>query len=361
MSNNKPGYFRYIDFLKGLAIIAVVIDHMYGVLYTDYRIQLISFYSVTLFIFLAGVTSYISMEKKRLINYDFRYILMRLKSIGVQYIIATIIITTYTMRFFDLKTIIERIITFTAAAPFYFILFFSQLIIVSPILYLFLKKIENIKKIYIKLSLLILMLALLTELGLIFTKYTFVLPVHGAGKYVLGGSFLPIFFMGMIFMSFNFEIKTLRFNIILTSLSLIVLLIFFIKMCDPNSYVNKLNMIFSIWDKNPTGTVIFIYTFLIFLTFWSFYILCQRLASDKFMKIFKPLEQCGKYSMNIFLYHLLAYSIATDGIIFKIEIIHDYIYLFKIYIFSFTIGIPILAKIIYEKMKIYIQKNLYIY
>lgn len=360
MLNNKAEYFKWIDFLKGLAIIAVVLDHMCGILYIDYRIQLMSFYSVTLFIILAGITSYISMDKKRIINYDFGYVLKRLKSVLVKYIIATIIITTYSMRFFDLKVVLDKIINFTASGPFYFIVFFCQLIVVSPILYLFLKKVETMKKMYSKLFFLILILFMLTELGLIFTKYTLVLPLHGGGRYILGGSFLPIFFIGMIFASFNLKIKTVKTNVIFTSVGFMLLFIFFVKMCNPNSYVNKLNRIFSIWDKNPTGTVIFVYSFLVFITFWSLYILSERLVGNKFMKLFKPVEKCGEYSMDIFLYHLLAYTIATDGTIFKIEIIRNNIYLFKVYVLLFTIGIPILSKIVYKEIMIVIKKHLYI-
>lgn len=151
MLNNKAEYFKWIDFLKGLAIIAVVLDHMYGTVYIDYRIQLMSFYSVTLFIILAGITSYISMEKRRISNYNFRYVITRLKPVLVKYMVATIIITTYNMRFFDLKVVLDKVLNFTASGPFYFIVFFCQLIIVSPILYLFLKKVETMKKVHSKL------------------------------------------------------------------------------------------------------------------------------------------------------------------------------------------------------------------
>lgn len=53
----------WIDCAKFAAIVAVMIDHTKGILYADMDVAIASDYSVSLFILLAGITSYLSAEK----------------------------------------------------------------------------------------------------------------------------------------------------------------------------------------------------------------------------------------------------------------------------------------------------------
>lgn len=57
---------RWINFLKGMAIVAVVIDHLYGIVYENGLVRGLTVYSVTLFIFLVGITSSISIERNKI-------------------------------------------------------------------------------------------------------------------------------------------------------------------------------------------------------------------------------------------------------------------------------------------------------
>lgn len=90
-----------IDFLKGIAIIAVVVDHLYLILYENQLIQNISFYSVTLFIYISGITSYLSMDAKNIHNYNYHYVLKRLKNVLIPYVIAILISQCITSHFFN--------------------------------------------------------------------------------------------------------------------------------------------------------------------------------------------------------------------------------------------------------------------
>lgn len=53
----------WIDFAKFLAILAVMVDHTYGVLYHNQKVAFASYYSVSLFIILMGITSYWSSNR----------------------------------------------------------------------------------------------------------------------------------------------------------------------------------------------------------------------------------------------------------------------------------------------------------
>lgn len=59
-SNNRA---HWVDMAKLLAIVGVMIDHTNGVLYTNQSIAFSSYYSVSLFILVMGVTNYWSYKK----------------------------------------------------------------------------------------------------------------------------------------------------------------------------------------------------------------------------------------------------------------------------------------------------------
>lgn len=135
---------EWLNFLKGIAIMAVVFDHMHNFLYQSEYLWSLSFYSVTLFTFVAGITSCLSMEKRmRLDCYDLAYTWNRLKKILIPYAVATAFYVFVENQFFDLKTYLEALVTFSGAAPFYFIVYFVQLIVAAPLLFLVIYKIKR--------------------------------------------------------------------------------------------------------------------------------------------------------------------------------------------------------------------------
>lgn len=62
---NAKKHLKWIDGTKFIALMAVMIDHTAGVLRYSQRIQLISFFSVSLFILISGITAWIHEEKKQ--------------------------------------------------------------------------------------------------------------------------------------------------------------------------------------------------------------------------------------------------------------------------------------------------------
>lgn len=121
---------RWINFLKGAAMLAVVFDHLYGLVYVNAFIHSLTIYSVTLFIILAGFTSSISIGRTKM---PIRaYIVKRITPIVVPYLVATLVYHLYWNNLrFDFNVFKNQVIMFNASAPFYFVLFFLQLIVVS--------------------------------------------------------------------------------------------------------------------------------------------------------------------------------------------------------------------------------------
>lgn len=55
---------KWINCAKAIAIFAVLIDHTNGILYTNANIAMASYYSVSLFILISGMLSYISVSNR---------------------------------------------------------------------------------------------------------------------------------------------------------------------------------------------------------------------------------------------------------------------------------------------------------
>lgn len=348
------GRISYINFLKGFAILAVITDHTVGHLYTNPKIQLLSFYSVSLFILLSGMTSFMSMDKRNITNYNFSYLKERLGKLLFSYIIATLFYITYFQKFFDVSTFLRTVINFNATGPFYFIVFFLQLIIISPIIFNIINwtNKQKYKNLWI-----IFLTAVVIFVSYICTKYTFVLNVHGGGKYVFGGSYLILYFLGMTFANLKFKFLTKKKAIIWFLISFFVLFIFLYNYLFSNRFMQFMNNIFPVWTLNPPGTILMVYAILIFIFFFSLYSLIEFI-NTKYLIIFRPIEICGQYSMNIFLYHMLFFAIFSDLVI-KYPFLAKNIIIYRMGIIVFMIVLPIIFKICYNKFKYYFIKEIF--
>ena len=96
---NAKKHLKWIDGTKFIALMAVMIDHTAGVLRYSQRIQLISFFSVSLFILISGITAWIHEEKKQassLKKYG-----TSIKKITYAYFGATFFYQIFNHKFFD--------------------------------------------------------------------------------------------------------------------------------------------------------------------------------------------------------------------------------------------------------------------
>lgn len=342
-----------IDFLKGMAMLAVVVDHSHMVLYTNLNIKNLSLYSVTLFVFLSGITAYLSMESKNVITYDKSYVWKRIKNILIPYAVATFISLCVMNRFFDLGVYLKALVGFNTWGPYYFIVFFLQLVFISPVLFLIIKLIQKKKH---KFLLYFISVVVITFLSYIFTIFTFVVDVLAA-RVILGGSYFIVFFLGLLFASFNLKFNTIK-QAATYSVIFISLLTFFIVMYARQSpIISGLTNILKFWQINPPGMLIIVYATLVFGAFGSFYCLCEKTLPQNLMKIFKPIEVCGMYSMTIFLYHWLFLSLGTQ-LANQIPLIRNNTMFYRILILFAMIVLPILGEIFISKLIAVYRKTL---
>lgn len=329
-------HYEWIYMIRGMAIIAVVVCHQLHFLhYTEY-LQMFSLYSVTTFIFCMGVTKWLSLEKahesNKLFSY-WRYTWKSLKSILCAYLIATICYLIVAGQF-SYWNVLASLVYFSASGPLYFVSYVILFSLLAPILYTMIYKIMQNE---MKILLLIMFVVSAFIIGYIIEP--------------LGSTYLFVYIIGMIFSSNGF----LKMNIF-TRIGCFILWIgsvfvlydhYFnegILFGAVNRLVNKVNI-------NPPNFSVMLYALACILLFYS--IFTSRLVMDSIIgrviikKILMPL---GKFSMDIFMWHLMIQHF------FIIHPIHN-IWLRRIIVYICMFYIPIVCRIMLIRFKNY-SKNI---
>ena len=124
----------WINMAKFAAILAVLVDHTRGVLYTKRSVAVASFFSVSLFIFLMGVTTYMSFAKS--VGALGKKVAGKIGAIAVAYALATFVYCLVAFHQFDFAAFLTYLTHFTISGPFYYILLYVQLCLISvPVFY----------------------------------------------------------------------------------------------------------------------------------------------------------------------------------------------------------------------------------
>lgn len=254
---NKKHY-KYLDALREIAMLAVVVDHTWQLAYSSEIILNLSSFLVTLFIFLAGITAFLSMDAKGIQGYDISYVKKRVKAVLVPYLISTAFcIFTNGWWHFDFKEYVKAVILFNGEPAFYFVFFFLQLILVSPVLYLAVKVIFAKKKYHLLINTII--VALIVWIAYFCTEYTTMLDLHGAGYYLLGSSFLIVYFLGMICGVLLLNGNSLKAVNVIGTISAAGLVLYvagvFLGYLTRNNY----SLIYNKWSVNPPGFILCMY------------------------------------------------------------------------------------------------------
>ncbi len=303
------GRIVWLDFLKGVSMIAVVIDHLCYSLENRIvasSIQPLTFFSVSMFVFLAGITAALSYDRHR--DAGIKGAFRRMPHIVVPYAVATAVYLFCQLGGrFDFQAYLRSLFYFTVSPPFYFIAFFLQLMLISPLLYWAFCVRHKADWIVIPAA-----FATVVAIGAWSNFYTEMLPLHGGGKHLFGGFFLIFFALGFLFCRFRVVLESLPAVLLLAGafIPLYILSNLFWRADFYKSYGLGLAV-------NPPGLYIFLYTFMIF---WGTLLLFKlidftrlwkytRPVSALFDALILPVRFCGKHSLLIFLYHMLAIGV----------------------------------------------------
>lgn len=284
----KKQRISWIDTTKTLAIIAVLVDHTSGVLYDTPILQILSYYSVSTFVLLIGVTSYNSLSERN----GIKYILNRSQSILPHYIIASLLYFVLENKGFYLRHFLYNLCLFNSSDPLYFVCLYLQIVIICPLLYQFLVLCKNV--VYEIIAILPL---------LVFSHFsiysTDILGIYGGGGKLFGGTYVILLYLGLMIAKHYEQIEKLQKNWLHLLLSICILLSSSLWIC-----YNKLEIDTRLpfgRGLNPPGISIILYA----ISVQSFIFWGDRMILNEGVYGRKVCFYIGKNSLFIFLYHRL--------------------------------------------------------
>lgn len=334
---------KWVDVAKGLAILAVMTDHSRNTLYTNDRIQRISFFSVTLFIMIMGVTTYWSYNNSKIPLWE--KVKSRILGIFVPYVVATIVAHCFFNRSFSWDSYYYCVLHFNATGPYYYVLLYVQMLLISPILFLGVKKLESLPRAKM------VVLEILGGVGLglfarILNLYTDISGIYASRLF--GGSYLLCIYIGMLFgMNYN---KIKNIPKLMRNGSAIVCffaMAFMIYIIVTKGFVFDKTALLGT-DINPPGVTLLIFAVTIMLSLS----VCD--FGERTYKVLWPLEFIGKHTLYIFLYHILLMSILN--VVVKINSSWIRIPLYYVTMIGVSIGIEMILK---QCKKIIVEAYLY--
>lgn len=337
----------WIDVLKFISIFAVYIDHTYKVLYENQNFARIFYFSVSLFVFLGGITAYTSELK----NLDLPYLKnfwRRSKTLLTAYILGTVSFTMMINGKFELRNIIIHLLNFTAYLPLYFVFFYIQLILISRLLACIIKEISMSNHIIIFNVLLFFTIIIISIISI---KKTQLLDLYGGGNYLFGGTYLFLFYLGMMYSAYkdkiNFSKRNYIFLFIASTILLILLSAFIYKkgfILDEKLHYNE--------GVNPPGPTQIIQALLIFVAGISFSEIINRYNFTLLKSIEKHISFLGRHTLYMFIFHffmvyqyLLRFKVKTQNISFV---------LVAMILYASMIAIPILIEYIWNYLVYYL-------
>ena len=301
MSQKKQ--IKWLNCAKCFAILAVIIDHTRGVLYTNPKIGVAAYFSVSLFILIAGMTSYMSNLRH---NGSKNIFLRSSKKIIISYCFATFIYLVYYTHTFNVTQYINYLVHFNIIGAMYYVLLYLQLMLVNGFLFDFLQFCSGKKYCYLYEFL---AFAVIIVISIFTTNYTNLLGVYGGGGKLLGGTFLILYYIGMIIAKYKWlENTSVRKSIAMLLVSFPLLLlwwgyIFFYGMTIDQYFPWGIG-------KNPPGISLMILAVLILFSTFGFFTLIERYNCTKW--IVNSVNWIGKNTLNIFMYHFLIMNILSN-------------------------------------------------
>lgn len=292
-SNSKR--IIWIDAAKFATITAVLVDHTYGILYKNESVFRLSYFSISVFILLMGITTFLSFQKNG------THISRKILSITLPYITATFITCIIKYQSFDFEIFINHLIHFNVCPPYYYVLLYIQLVVVSPILFKYLQ-ITGCKQISLFYD--ILMAIPVLFLSSWTTNHSNILSIYGGGGKLLGGSYLLLLYIGMCFGKYYYRINLGKWISLLLLSVISVLLITWGYVISQYRFILDGKQFLGL-GANPPGFTLILYAILITGVFYTLGAFLDNYPESPAAKIFTALSIPGKHTLYIFLYHWL--------------------------------------------------------
>lgn len=329
----------WIDCIKFVAILAVITNHLQNIAYSSGLIESASFFSVTVFVLASGITSFYSIQRHIECSV-WTELGRKLRAILIPYMIATFLYQIVFERFFSIHVYLRHLIKFDASGPFYFVAFYIQLILVAPLLYkllIWVSKTKHVRWGYVIIFGCILLVSVLAM------NYTSMFDSYGGARYLLGGTYLVVYLLGMFFAHMRIEsirIKAKK-SIFIGLCSLCIIYFCYIKLSQ-----FALDKLFPFGEgRNPPGILLIGYAVLVFAVLFSFFSILEQKENKVVKMALLWMAKIGQNSLFIFLYHELFLRIIRFCL--KKIGLSGFNYSLFIYVPLMILG-PVALKVLYE-------------
>lgn len=296
----KRTEINWIDFAKSVAILAVLTDHLECIVYTNHKIAIASYFSVSLFVILSGITSYISDNHHQETWKE--NIIRSSRKIVIMYFVATIVYELFLRGQFDFLEFVKYLIGFNICGPFYFVLLYLQLMLINKFLFQILRYTSQKKNGIIYDMLFFIVIIAVAYYAM---NHSNILSVYGGGGVLFGGTYLILYYVGMLFAKYDvFRIlctseNKRAFNWIMMAGSVISAVAWWRFECI-DQYLIDTKIPFGM-GKNPPSISSSIMSILVmFGCFFTYTALNKVQLFSKIMSVFCYI---GIHSLYIFLYH----------------------------------------------------------
>ena len=307
--------------------------------YSNQLIAQASYFSVSLFIILSGISI---CYRDNVQEVTFKHQVSKIKALLLQYAVATFLVLIGTAHFFDLKVYVQHLLNFSIQGPYYFLLFFIQLLAVAPILLRWCKFCGRYR---IKNILHIVTLAGLGFISSIFIRFTYILPVHGGGQFLLGGTYLILYYLGMMLASSGIFSKLMRKRILVFLCSFIAWIFWWLMSSYKKLPFDKYMEPYWGSGFNPPSVQFMIFAVITLFLFFSLFSAMEEWTWKPIKWIVDFFSKVGKNTLYIFMGHLLVRDITISCIPVTIES-H---WLLRESIFILMIIIPVLGVDLWRK------------
>lgn len=344
MDSSTRDRIKWVDAAKFVAIIAVLIDHTNEILYSNTHVLYFSYYSVSLFIITMGITTVCTYNRNR--DPLLRKIWQKCIGIMRPYSVATIIYAVFLYKFFDFEIILNHLIRFDMRGPFYYVLLYIQLVLISPIFIYIFEKADEIKWGYI--------LEIATFLAVLLiagwtTNFSNILDVYGGGGKLFGGTYLILFYIGMWFGRYYSKISVNKIVSGIFSMIACIGTIAWWRFIAVDRRQIDLNIPFG-EGFNPPSISFGIYAILIATTLFFLEKFLLNYPNCIPMKIMEIMAFMGKHTLYIFLYHMFFLDIILPKLDSAMRIISVNVWVKRVVWFTFMIGGSMVIEFFFEKI-----------
>lgn len=139
----------------------------------------------------------------------------------------------------------------------------------------------------------------------ILIRFTYMLPVHGGGQYLLGGTFLFLYYLGILAAEIHLFQHLYRCRVLVLILSGVLWIFWWLS----NAYGwLKLDIWFQGYlglGFNPPGLQVMIFAIITLLFLYSFFSLLEERARFMGVIVIRVFSVIGQHTLYIFMYHLL--------------------------------------------------------